>query len=557
MECPKKVGQEGSAGNGAHLPAGAGAVPADRPHAAADGEPAPRAGLDDRGPRAPAHVHVRAAPARRPAGRHHREPGERGALPPRHLRQLPQGPPGRVHDARLPGAGHLQRRRRGLARAAEGGQLRVQHALAPRLRGALRARRAARPPPPAAAPRRGVGRRPRPPGRAGAVRVRQHLPRRLRPRLAPAPGRRRWRHGRRRQLRRRVPRRCESQRGPVPLRHPGVLEDQEGAERGVRAPAARVRRHGARLRRPHNPVAPGGDAEGRLREARPPVAVHGEPGRDLLRGQGPPPRRRDQLPPRGAGDHVLGPHLVLLAALLAAGRAAPHPRRDRRGARPPFAGRPPWHRGVRPGRAAGDALRARGDHGVDAAVPSGACELAARAGGRRPARRHGRAGRVVRGVQPVRDGADGVGLGRGRAGVQARAVAEPRRRDVPAREPVPVRGVPRGAEAVPGQGDGLHPDEVHRGGRAGGARRGRRRRVPPPAGTVADAADGGRAPRDREAETGLTSCCYDFQSLCARLSLQENSSQAEQEQEEAKGKFHLLPLFIYSWISCSLLGTSK
>ncbi|RLN18236.1 cytochrome P450 94B3-like [Panicum miliaceum] len=141
---------------------------------------------------------------------------------------------------------------------------------------------------------------------------------------------------------------------------PGFWKIKKALNVGVRAAAARVHRHGARLRRSHNPVSPGGDAEGRLREARPPVAVHGEPGRDLLRVRGAPPRRRDQLPTGRAGDHVLGAHLVLLAALLESRRAAPHPRRGRRGARPAGTGR--RRRRLRPGRASRDELCARGHH---------------------------------------------------------------------------------------------------------------------------------------------------------------------------------------------------
>ena len=78
-------------------------------------------------------------------------------------------------------------------------------------------------------------------------------------------------------------------------------------------------------------------------------------------------------------------------------------------------------------------------------------------------------------------------MGRGLRGVPAGAVAR-RGGGVPAGEHEQVPGVPRGAEDVPRQGDGLHTDEVHRGRRAGEVQPpARRRRGAPPARHVADA----------------------------------------------------------------------
>lgn len=172
----------------------------------------------------------------------------------------------------------------------------------------------------------------------------------------------------------------------------------------------------------------------------------------MLRGV--PPRRRDQLPPGGPRDHVVGADVVLLARVGAARRAA----EDSRGA----AIGASWcrRRNARFRRAAGDAVPARGDNGVDEAVPSGAGRHAVVQGGRRHAGRDVRGERMAGELQRLRYGKTAGYLGAGLRGVPAGAVAGGR--GFPAGEPVQVPGVSRRAANVLGEGDGLHTDEVHR-----------------------------------------------------------------------------------------------
>uniref|UniRef100_A0A453FR70 Cytochrome P450 94A1 n=1 Tax=Aegilops tauschii subsp. strangulata TaxID=200361 RepID=A0A453FR70_AEGTS len=70
--------------------------------------------------------------------RHHRRPGMRRAHTQGQLRELPQGRALGLHAPGLPRPRHLQLRRRAVAVAAQGRQLRVQQALAEELRGGRR-----------------------------------------------------------------------------------------------------------------------------------------------------------------------------------------------------------------------------------------------------------------------------------------------------------------------------------------------------------------------------------------------------------------------------------
>ncbi|BAT12587.1 Os11g0138300, partial [Oryza sativa Japonica Group] len=240
-------------------------------------------------------------------------------------------------------------------------------------------------------------------------------------------------------------------RRPLLRSHRGLLEDQEVAQRRHRAPPQEGHRRRPRLCHGHRPrPAP---ERVRERQRRRPVEVRGER-RAQRRG---PPRHRPQLPHRRPRDDGVGAELVLLVLVVPARRRGAHRRRGPRGE---GGDRHAPRRAVPVRRAPGDALPPRRAHRVDAAVPAGADRLAVVRGGRHAPRRHAPPRRLVRDVQRVRHGASRRHLGRGLLGVQAGAVAR-RRRRVPAGEPVPVHGVPRGAEDVPREGDGVRADEVH------------------------------------------------------------------------------------------------